>query len=122
MESIDPASSSDEEENEEEENNVSRSSDEDEEKSTRFSSENEDDNLPGKPCTCGECGGQLVLSPKPHKCNDPKHIGNRCVFAAFCLIDNGDNKWNNQCLACARRDFKVRLLILITILLVYMPI
>ena len=69
-------------------------------------------------------GGNLVLSKKPHKCNDVNHIGNRCVFAAFCLkdYDNGENKWNNQCLACADRESKVPLLILIAILLlVYVP-
>ena len=103
---------------------MSSSSDEEEEKIKKFSSENEDDNLPGKPCTCGRCGGNLVLSERPHKCNDVNHIGNRCVFAAFCLkdYDNGENKWNGQCLACADRESKVRLLILIAILLlVYVP-
>ena len=102
---------------------MSSSSDEEEEKIKKFSSENEDDNLPGKPCSCGHCDN-LVLSEKPHKCNDVNHIGNRCVFAAFCLkdYDNGDNKWNSKCLACADRESKVRLLILIAkLLLVYMP-
>ncbi len=126
MESIDQTTSSDENEGEEyekDEEDESSSSSEDEEKCKRSSSENGNENLPGEPCTCGKCGGQLVLSKKPHKCNDPKHIGNRCVFAAFCLAnyDNGDNKWNNQCIACAHRDSKVRLLMSIATMLVYVP-
>ncbi len=77
-----------------------------------LSAENED-NLPGKACTC--CN-TMVLSKRPHKCNDPERIGYRCVFAAYCLVNyyDGDNEWNGKCLACARRDSKVRLLILIT--------
>ena len=86
---------------------MSSLSGENEENSERSSTENED-NLPGKPCTCCD---MLVLSKKPHKCNDPEHIGNRCVFAAFCLMnyDKEDNDWNGKCLACARRDSKVYL-------------
>ena len=85
----------------------------------KSSGENEDDdNLPGKPCTCCD---NMVLSKRPHKCNDPEHIGYRCVFAAYCLVnyDDGDNEWNGKCLVCARRDSKVRLLIFIAIKLVY---
>ena len=105
MESIDQKSSSDEEERGNGEEDGSSSSDED---------EVNEDNLPGKPCTCCD---QMVLSPKPHKCNDVNHIGNRCVFAAFCLsnYDNGENEWNGKCLVCARRDSKVHFLILIAI-------
>ena len=61
----------------------------------------------GEKCGC-ECG-EVVLSPKPHRCNDPSHIGNRSVFGAICFADNntGGESWNMQCLACFRRATKV---------------
>jgi hypothetical protein len=61
----------------------------------------------GENCGC-ECD-HLVLSTKPHWCNDAFHVGNRNVFGAFCLpINNrGGESFSHQCKACARRAAEV---------------
>jgi hypothetical protein len=61
----------------------------------------------GEKCGC-ECG-HLVLSTKPHWCNDASHVGNRNVFGAFCITINnkGGDSFSHQCLACARRAAEV---------------